>query len=641
VEGKVRLLIVVQLGATAAALAVVQVVASVPIEPAPVAFVVFTVALVGITLLPPIYVDLRRHGSHIAPNDAAYVLGLVVVGPIGMVLSVAVTGVVAMLRAGQTPLKRAFNLVGLISGAAMAALVYTLVGGAGPLSLRTWVGAVLALVVIAAWDTVTTTLVLAISEQEPVRAVAAQIAPAQLIGLAVSAPFALIALVLYAWAWPSLLLLAPLLGLLHLLAGSAVRQRAERQRVQQLAHASAQLVELVDASAMLDRIAELSRALVTGASAIAISLDSDGATTARLVDDHGQHLADAPLLRATLDLVEQSGSTSRGEVAADVLDRTTRRQLPVCSNILWVVHHGEDAEALIVAVFRELLPDGGDAHRADVMATFVAHAATALVNVRLLAELRRNLAQEQALSRRKDEFVATVSHELRTPLTSIAGAVETLRHRGERIPVADRDRLLDLAINHGARLRGLIDDLLLVAESDHPTPTRRHVPVDMLAMLEGLDQEFRPQLDGRFHVSSEVVDRWVSTDGDKVRRILVHLLDNARKFAPGAGVWLSMSQRPSRFELVVADHGPGIAATHREEVFDRFVQLDGSTTRQRGGLGLGLHLCRQLADALDGRLDIDETPGGGARFTLSLPIGESTDAPLPDAVELPYRRAAG
>lgn len=640
-EGKVRLLIGVQLVAAAAALAIVQAVAPDPIEPAPVAFAVFTVVLVGITLLPPIYVDLRRHGSHIAPNDAAYVLGLVVVGPIGMVLSVAVTGVVALIRTGQTPLKSAFNFVGLISGAAMAALVYTLVGGAGPLDLRTWVGAVLALVVIAAWDTVTTTLVLAISEQEPVRAVAAQIAPAQTIGLAVSAPFALIALVLYAWAWPSLLLLGPLLGLLHLLAGSAVRQRAERQRVQQLAHASAQLVELVDTSAMLDRIAEQSRALVTGASAIAISREADGVTAARLVDDDGEHPADAAVLRATLELIEHTGPTSRGEVACDTLDRTTRRQFPVCTSILWVVHRGEDTEALIVAVFRELLPDGGDVHRADVMATFVAHAATALVNVRLLAELRRNLAQEQALSRRKDEFVATVSHELRTPLTSIAGAVETLRHRGERIPVADRDRLLELAVVHSARLRGLIDDLLLVAEGDHPTPSRTHAPVDMLAMIEALDQEFRPRMDGRLHVSSEVTDRWISTDGDKVRSILRHLLDNARKFAPAGGVWLSMTQRPSGLELVVGDHGPGIAATHRDEIFDRFVQLDGSTTREHGGLGLGLHLCRQLAIALGGELGVDETPGGGARFTLTLPIGEPIDPPLPDALTEPDRRAVG
>lgn len=618
---KVLALILAQLLIAGVAVVLTVVVADVAIEPAPLAFVLFAVVLFALLQLPPIYVEFRRHGSLISITDGIFMVGLVALGPLGSVLAVGLVEAVNALRPSQPLLKRGFNLVSLTSGAAVGALAYASVGGRAPLDPSTWVGAVLAAVVIALWDTVMTALVLTLSEGERLFKVLREVAPPQAVALGVAIPFGLIALILYGWAWPSLLLLVPILTLLHLTAQAALRQRADRQRVQQLADASARLVELDGAEDVLTRIARRSRELVTAASAVAVAVAEDGTTTARVVDDAGERETEPALLDVVLGVVGTPRTSQRGELATSTLSGSARRVVPPSSSILWVVNSSGGADELIVAAFRELSSDGGDVHRADVLATFVTHAATALVTARLHAHVRDSLDREQAFSRRKDEFVATVSHELRTPLTSIGGAIETLRHRGDRIAAADRDKLLDLALDHSGRLRGLIDDLLLVAEGQVHRAEVRDEPVDLVALLDGLVDEFRPWMQDQLSLRSEVVDRWVVIDGDRVRRILAHLLDNARKYAAGSAVEVVVTQRPAELVFVVRDGGPGIAPGDRDEVFERFVQLDSSLTREHGGLGLGLHLCRQLATALGGEIRVDDDLSGGARFTLRLPVG--------------------
>lgn len=606
---------VVGVAATLATLAV----ADAPFEPASVAFVLFTLVLIGMDRLPPVYVELRRQASWVAPTDGAYVVGLVVLGPVGLVVAVALAELVTSSWAGRSPLKQIFNVVSITAGSAVGALAYAAIGGTEPFQVRTWVGAVLALAVITVWDTVVTAMVLSVTEGEPLGSTMRQMALAQAAALAVSLPFGLVALVLFGWAWPTLLLLVPIFAVLHVSTRTTLRQRAERQRIQMLARAAGRLVELLEAEDLVARIAGQARELVAGAAAVAVAFSEDGEPLARLVDDTGHHPVDEALLAAIRQIVGDGPATRQGNTSTTSLDRALWQALPPSSNILWVVHQRLTTSALVVAVFRDLLPDGGDAHRADVLATFVAHASTALTNVELHTDLRRSLEEEQALSRRKDEFVANVSHEFRTPLSSIAGAVETLKHRNDQLSPIDRDALFDVALSNSRRLRALIDDLLIVAEGDRLERRHGHEPVDIPALLEGIERQFRRWVDGTLHVGTELADRWVVTDGDKLRRVLVHLVDNARKYAPGTVVELAATQHPSELRFTVTDRGPGIAQEDRHRIFEPFVQLDGSSTRSRGGLGLGLHLCRELASTLGGSLAIDAAPGGGSRFTLTLP----------------------
>lgn len=614
-----------QLVVAAVAVTLILLVADVPIEPAPLPFVVYTLILTGLTLLPPIYVESSRHASLITPTDGAYVIGLILLGPLGLVVAVAIAEIASWPQIRLTPLKHAFNLTMMIAGASLGGLAYVAVGATQPLDPQTWVGAVLALAVIGGWSTVMTAAAVSISEHQPLGRTTAELVPQMLVTLAASVPLALVALVLYAWSPPSLLLLVPILALLHLSTRAAVRQQAARQRTGQLAEASAQLVELVETKDLLARVAEQSRQLVTGADAVAIALEAAGPVGAQRVDDRGVHEVDARLQAVLLELVGDTSQaqTRQGQVLPSDVEPSVRAALPPFQSLVWVMHLTTEADGLVVVVFRELRHDGEDVHRTAILATFVAHATTALANVRLHADVNRSLAQEQALNQRKNEFVATVSHELRTPLTSILGAVETLRRRDRAVPAADATRLLDAAHRHGRRLRGLVEDLLVVAEAEHYAVSQRRVPVDVPRLLTSLENEFQPGFQGRLQVHAHLPERWVTTDAEKLRRILGHLLDNARKYAPEVDVALTATQHDDRLEIVVSDSGPGIAPQDRELVFEPFVQLDSSSTREGAGLGLGLHLSRQLAQVMGGELSVEANPTGGTRAVLSLPLGPS------------------
>ena len=115
------------------------------------------------------------------------------------------------------------------------------------------------------------------------------------------------------------------------------------------------------------------------------------------------------------------------------------------------------------------------------------------------------------------------------------------------------------------------------------------------------------------------------SDPSKIERVLLNLVENAAKYAPGQPIELQATRAAGEVRLSVVDHGPGIPARDRERVFERFVQLDQSSTRRQGGTGLGLHLCRQLAALVDGRMTLDETPGGGCTFSLTIPAERALD----------------
>lgn len=608
--------------AAAAVLAIIAR-ADTPIEPEPIVFVAFTAALFAFSWLPAVHVEFRHQSSLITPTDGAYAIGLLALGPIGFVLAVAAAELLTRTRTVASPVKHVFNLVSLPAGAALGALVYDLTGGSGPLDIRTMVGVALALVVIAIWDGLSTSLVIAITTQEPWRTIVPSIAIPLAIPLPVSIAMGLIALVLVAWSWAALFLLVPVFGLIHGSANAAVRQRAERQRVQRLAKASAELAELADRPELVATIAIQARELVTAVAAVGITVDAQGGVTARLVDDDDTRSVDAPSAGRIMASIERAAPVEHpghGRLVPEQLADAEPLALPTWSTALWAVHRSEDGSILIVITFRHLMADSGDRHRGDVLTTFVAHASTAIGNASLHADVRDALREEQLLRQRKDEFIATVSHELRTPLTSIGGAIETLRARGQALPLPDRAALLDLAQDHTGRLRGLIEDLLLVAEGDAHALQRRTDIVDVEALLASLARQFRPWGSTPLQIRVELDDHRVISDSDKLRRILAHLLDNAYKFAPNAPVELNVRERDARIQFEVRDHGPGIDARDEDRIFERFVQLDSSTTRARGGLGLGLHLCRQLTETIGGDLQVTSPPDGGASFQLSVPV---------------------
>src|SRR5262249_47676051 len=183
----------------------------------------------------------------------------------------------------------------------------------------------------------------------------------------------------------------------------------------------------------------------------------------------------------------------------------------------------------------------------------------------------------------------------------------------------------DMTVDQGARLQRLIDELLLVAAAEHSTVQLENAEFELDELLASIVSTVSEPIREQVHWSAEPGS--VVTDRSTLERIMLNLVENAGKYAPESAIELLAARRDDAVEFTVVDHGPGIPAEDRERVFERFVQLDQSSTRRQGGTGLGLHLCRQLAEVVGGRMAVTETPGGGCTFSLFVPVSSPGGMP--------------
>ena len=242
------------------------------------------------------------------------------------------------------------------------------------------------------------------------------------------------------------------------------------------------------------------------------------------------------------------------------------------------------------------------------------------------AELRKVNEDLAAANRAKDVFLATLSHELRTPLTPVLGWVNLLRS-GKGVDAALLAQGLD-AIERNARLQTrLVDDLLDVSRVVSGKLRIEREPVDLRGVVESaLDTVREAAWARRIEMSIEMPDVPVVVRGSAMRleQIVWNLLSNAIKFTPEGGrVAVRLSSGDGECRVVVEDTGVGITNDFLPHVFDSFQQADGSTTRQFGGLGLGLAIVRALAELHDGWVRAEsEGADKGARFTFALPCAQ-------------------
>jgi PAS domain S-box-containing protein len=239
------------------------------------------------------------------------------------------------------------------------------------------------------------------------------------------------------------------------------------------------------------------------------------------------------------------------------------------------------------------------------------------------AENERLYRQAEESSRLKEEFLATISHELRTPLSAILGWARMLR-LGQLSP-DNIAKALD-TIERNARAQAqLVDDLLDVSRIITGKLRMDVRPADPNAFIDAAVEAVRPAADAKGVRVQKVVDTGLlSIPGDPVRlqQVVWNLLSNAIKFTPRDGRVQIRSQRVnSHLEIVVSDTGQGISPDFLPHVFDRFRQADQKTSRQHGGMGLGLSIVRHLVELHGGTVRADsEGEGRGATFTVMLPI---------------------
>jgi signal transduction histidine kinase len=232
---------------------------------------------------------------------------------------------------------------------------------------------------------------------------------------------------------------------------------------------------------------------------------------------------------------------------------------------------------------------------------------------RLARTLNQMLDRLEGGAQRQRQFVSDASHELRSPMAVIRTKVEVAQRKGD---AADWPKVADAVLAQEARLEALVGDLLALAREDEGAP-RPDTVVDLTEVVSA-----EAALARRKPVGVELADVAVPGDGRALRSMVAHLLDNAARHARRR-VHVSLAAVDGQAVLTVDDDGRGIAPEDRERVFERFVRLDESRARDRGGAGLGLAVVRSVARAHGGTVRVDASPAGGARLLVTLPLNPS------------------
>ncbi len=247
---------------------------------------------------------------------------------------------------------------------------------------------------------------------------------------------------------------------------------------------------------------------------------------------------------------------------------------------------------------------------------------------RVVSAEREAHADAAEANRLKDEFLATLSHELRTPLNAILGWVTMLR--GGRLSPAQQERALEVIERNARSQTELVDDLLEVSRIITGKLRIDLRPTDLASAAEAAVDSVRPIAEAK-GVTLEWQRRslgLVLGDPDRLQQVAWNLLSNALKFTPSGGrVTAEVTAHETCAELVVADTGVGIAPEFLPHVFERFRQGDSSTTRNHGGLGLGLAIVRHLVEAHGGTVRVESAGhGAGATFVVRLPLRAASTA---------------
>jgi two-component system, OmpR family, phosphate regulon sensor histidine kinase PhoR len=245
----------------------------------------------------------------------------------------------------------------------------------------------------------------------------------------------------------------------------------------------------------------------------------------------------------------------------------------------------------------------------------------------------RDITEEHRLDELKAEFIATASHELRTPLAAVYGAAQTLRRHDFALDDAGRARFISLIVDESEQLARIVNQILLANQLEVGRLDLVTEPFDAPDLLERVVEAAQthapPQI--TFEVLKAEHVPPVAADKDRVRQILVNLVENAVKYSPGGGrIELAVEPADGAVQFHVADEGLGIPAEERPRIFEKFYRLDPDMTQGVGGTGLGLYICSELVERMGGRIWVESKEGKGSAFFFELPAaGTHRNVPRP------------
>ena len=228
----------------------------------------------------------------------------------------------------------------------------------------------------------------------------------------------------------------------------------------------------------------------------------------------------------------------------------------------------------------------------------------------------RDVTEERRISSIRAEIISLVGHDLRSPLTVVIGYLDLMTRP---MTDAERARALDAARRNAARMADLLEDLLSATRAEELLAASDLVPTSLSALAEEVVASLAPTHSERPLLLDQQCDPIVLGEEKRLRQVLVNLVTNAYKYSPDPDpivVRIRCDEKSAFMEVV--DHGPGIPPEERHHVFERFARLNSGEGRQ--GVGLGLYIVNIIARNHGGSVHVEETPGGGGTFVVTLPL---------------------
>jgi signal transduction histidine kinase len=244
--------------------------------------------------------------------------------------------------------------------------------------------------------------------------------------------------------------------------------------------------------------------------------------------------------------------------------------------------------------------------------------------VALYAEIEDKAERLRRADEMKSRFLSNTSHELRTPLSSIRALAKLLLDRMDGDLTVEQERQVQFIAKAANDLSELVNDLLDLAKIEAGKVEVQTAPVVVENMFRALKGMLRPLVDAAnvdLVFDTGGIEQPFDSDEGKISQILRNFISNALKFTEQGQVTVtaSVDEAQDTISFAVADTGIGITAENLQLIFEEFSQIEHPLQRRSKGTGLGLPLCRKLADLLGGRVDVASTPGAGSTFTLTLP----------------------
>lgn len=398
----------------------------------------------------------------------------------------------------------------------------------------------------------------------------------------------------------------------------------------------------MELSARLQAIAHHARRMVEADACTIYKLSADGRQLVPLMalDEHYAQQTLADVLTVGEGLIGDVAQRGVGEMVNRADLDTRARQIPgtplTPESLMAVPLAVGQRVTGVMAVYREGLREFRP-HDFELLTSFAAQAAVALEHSGLYQTLveRANSLQIaynelSEMDRLKDEMVQNISHELRTPLTFLKSYLEMLIN-GDFGPLQPTQlQSLHIIFDKSQALERLVNDITTLQAVSATTLQRQRLDISELALTAAAGVKARAQELG-VELVPQIEERsvWVLGDAWRLTQVLDNLLSNALKFTERGGrVWLRVRvTEANEARVEVQDTGIGIAQEYQERIFERFYQVDGSTSRKRGGLGLGLAICKIIIEAHGGQIGVTSETGQGSIFFFLLPLaGEESSA---------------